>query len=212
MNLRGLFGMDITNVTDVIDTSNMSDTEKAKKTNVMDMSSKEESSIDTVTVSRILGVQESTVRKYCALMIKNGYEFDKNSVGHRVFYKKDVEVMKNIVDLKNSGSLTLAEAVQTILNSNDIPDTTTDIVPVTDTGYDKILKQFQEFKDEQMEFNKQLLKELKRKDDYIKNSILERDRKLIAALRESMETRKQIAELSAKLEEKNRKLWWQFWK
>lgn len=211
MNLRGLFGMDITNVTDVIDTSNMSDTEKAKKTNVMDMSSKEESSIDTVTVSRILGVQESTVRKYCALMIKNGYEFDKNSVGHRVFYKKDVEVMKNIVDLKNSGSLTLAEAVQTILNSNDIPDTTTDIVPVTDTGYDKILKQFQEFKDEQMEFNKQLLKELKRKDDYIKNSILERDRKLIAALRESMETRKQIAELSAKLE-KNRKSWWQFWK
>lgn len=40
---------------------------------------------DTVTVSKMLGVQESTLRKYCALMQKHQYEFNKNSVGHRIF-------------------------------------------------------------------------------------------------------------------------------
>ena len=44
---------------------------------------------DTEMVSKVLGVQSSTIRKYCALMQKYGYEFNKNSVGHRVFYKKD---------------------------------------------------------------------------------------------------------------------------
>ena len=78
---------------------------------------------DTEMVSKVLGVQSSTIRKYCALMQKYGYEFNKNSVGHRVFYTKDISIIKEIVELKNSSSLTLADAVRTILNS-DIADIT----------------------------------------------------------------------------------------
>ena len=56
-----------------------------------------------------------------------------------------------------------------------------------------------------MEFNKTLLQQLEKQQEYIKNSINERDLKLLAAIKDSMETRKQIAE-------SKRKLWWQFWK
>ena len=158
---------------------------------------------DTEMVSKLLGVQSSTIRKYCALMQKYGYEFNKNSVGHRVFYKKDILIIKEIVELKNSGSLTLTDAVQTILNS-DIADIT-DIESMPSLSYEKILKEFEEFKNQQMEFNKKLLEQLEKQEDYIKNSINERDLKLIAAIKESIETRKQIAE-------EKRKSWWQFWR
>ena len=158
---------------------------------------------DTEMVSNILGVQSSTIRKYCALMQKYGYEFNKNSVGHRVFYKKDILIIKEIVELKNSGSLTLTDAVRTILNL-DIADIT-DIESMPSLSYEKILKEFEEFKNQQMEFNKKLLEQLEKQEDYIKNSINERDLKLIAAIKESIETRKQIAE-------ERRKSWWQFWR
>ena len=158
---------------------------------------------DTEMVSKVLGVQSSTIRKYCALMQKYGYEFNKNSVGHRVFYKKDILIIKEIVELKNSGSLTLTEAVRTILNL-DIADIT-DIESMPSLSYEKILKEFEEFKNQQMEFNKKLLEQLEKQEDYIKNSINERDLKLIAAIKESIETRKQIAE-------EKRKSWWQFWR
>lgn len=178
---------------------------------ISDTTNNSELIYDTETVSNILGVQSSTIRKYCALMQKHGYEFNKNSVGHRIFYSKDVEVIKQIVDLKNSGSMTLTEAVQTILNS-DIEDITdvTDMAVVVDPSYEKLLEQFKNFKDEQMEFNKKLLEQIKKQEDYIKNSILERDRRLIAALRESMETRNQLIDIATEL--KNKKPWWQFWK
>lgn len=185
----------------------MSDTTVITDTNVTGMI------YDTVTVGKMLGVQESTIRKYCALMQKNGYEFNKNNVGHRIFYSKDIEVLKKIVDLKNSGSLTLNEAVKTILKS-DISDIT-DITPASNSSYDELLKQFEEFKSEQMNFNKALLEQLGKQEDYIKNSINERDRKLVTALKESLETKKQIAEIAeevAKEREKNKKSWWQFWK
>ena len=136
-------------------------------------------------------------------MQKYGYEFNKNSVGHRVFYSRDITVIKRIVELKNSSSLTLTDAVQTILNS-DIADIT-DIESIANPSYEKLLKQFEEFKNQQMEFNKTLLQQLEKQQEYIKNSINERDLKLLAAIKDSMETRKQIAE-------SKRKLWWQFWK
>jgi len=158
---------------------------------------------DTEMVSKVLGVQSSTIRKYCALMQKYGYEFNKNSVGHRVFYTQDISIIKEIVELKNSGSLTLTDAVRTILNL-DIADIT-DIESMPSLSYEKIVKEFEEFKNQQMEFNKKLLEQLEKQEDYIKNSINERDLKLIAAIKESIETRKQIAE-------ERRKSWWQFWR
>lgn len=201
---------DISNVTD---TSSMEDASKNDHTLF------EESLVyDTAMVSNILGVQDSTLRKYCALMQKHNYEFNKNSVGHRIFYKKDVEIIRQIVDLKNSSSLTLNQSVKTILESeiediegiNDVAD----IDSITKPDYNKLLQAFTAFKDDQQQFNRQLVDQLQKQQDYIKNSIDERDKKLMQAIKESMEIRRQIA--SAEEEKGNirkRKCsWWQFWK
>ena len=160
---------------------------------------------DTLMVSKMLGVQESTLRKYCALMQKHQYEFNKNSVGRRIFYPRDVEIIKEIVTLKNSGSLTLSEAVKAILDS-DIDDIT-DTAPIGNTDYSKLLEEFEAFKKGQMQFNQKLLERLEKQQSYIENSIDERDKKLMLAIKESMETRRQIA-----AEEEKKKSWWKFWR
>ena len=160
---------------------------------------------DTVTVSKMLGVQESTLRKYCALMQKHHYEFNKNSVGHRVYYPKDVEVIKEIVTLKNSGPLTLSQAVKTILESD--MDDITDTAPIANPDYSKLLDVFETFKNNQMQFNQKLLEQLEKQQNYIESSIDERDKKLMLAIKESMETRRHLA-----AEEEKKKSWWKFWR
>ncbi len=191
----------------------MSDTTNISSTSVIsDTSTDGEFIYDTSTVSKILGVQESTLRKYCALMGKHNYEFNKNTVGHRIFYKKDIEVIKKIVDLKNAGSLTLNESVKTILES-DIDDVSA-VEPISNPDYAKILDEFATFKNEQQQFNQQLIEQLQKQQDYIKNSIEERDKKLMFAIKESMEMRRQLvaAEEEKKENEKKKKSWWHFWK
>jgi len=70
----------------------MSTIDDMSDTNTMDLI------YDTEMVSNILGVQSSTIRKYCTLMQKYGYEFNKNSIGHRVFYPKDIAIIKAILN------------------------------------------------------------------------------------------------------------------
>lgn len=176
---------------------------------------------DTSSVSKLLGVQESTLRKYCTLMQKYNYEFNKNSIGHRVFYKKDIDIIKKIVDLKNSTSLTLNQAVMKILNA--AIDSTDDMTPtesIPNLEIKKIFEEFSNYKNEQMEFNKQqaefnktLIEQLQKQENYIKNSLEERDNKLMIALKETMEVRRQIAaaEIEEKVEKK-KKSKWKFWK
>jgi DNA-binding transcriptional MerR regulator len=184
---------DTSNMSFTTDTSDISDTELV---------------YDAVSVSKALGVRESTLRKYCALMQKYNYQFSKNTVGHRVFFQKDVDVLRKIVELKNGSAFTLEEAVKTVLSESDITDMSS-ISDTSDTSdisdYSRLLEEFSAFRREQERFNLELLQQLQLQQDYIKNSIEERDKKLMLALRESQEARREIASA-------NQKKWWKFWK
>lgn len=168
---------------------------------------------DTAMVSKVLGVQESTIRKYCALLQKHHYEFNKNTVGHRIFYRKDIETLKKMIDLKNSGALTLTEAVKTVLASDtENHDDISGVESISKPDYKELLEEFQTFKQEQMTFNQQLFEQLQQQQEYIKKSIEDRDQKLMLALKESMEARRQLAAAEAvAIEEKKKKSWWKFW-
>ena len=173
----------------------------------------EELIYDTGMVSKVLGVQESTIRKYCSLLQKHHYEFNKNTVGHRIFYRKDIEILKKIIDLKNSGVLTLNEAVKTILESDreNIDDISV-VESISKPDYNKLLEEFKAFKNDQMEFNQQLFEQLQKQQEYIKTSIEDRDQKLMFALKESMEARRQLAAAEAvAVEESKKRSWWKFW-
>ncbi|MGG0656449.1 hypothetical protein [Rummeliibacillus pycnus] len=227
----------MSDTSNTLDTSNTSDTSntfdtsnKSDTSTISDTSTVEDLIYDTSLVSKILGVQESTLRKYCALMQKHNYEFNKNSVGHRIFYKKDIEIIRKIVELKNSSSLTLNQSVKTILESDieDIDDITamesiSAVEPISNPAFNMLIEAFstfqneqQQFKNEQQQFNKQLLEQLQKQQDYIKNSIDERDKKLMLSIKESMEMRRQLAAAEEEKEKENlnnnkKRKWWRFW-
>lgn len=60
------------------------------------------------------GVAESTVRKYCAFLEKQGYQFKKDG-DMRLFTSEDVEVIKSVAKLRESSSLSVQHAVGAVL-------------------------------------------------------------------------------------------------
>lgn len=68
-------------------------------------------------------------------------------------------------------------------------------------GYNGLLNEFKEFKIQQEQFNKELLSQLQKQQEYTQSSLLERDKNLMQAIRETQETQK----LTAAFEKEKRK-------
>lgn len=156
-------------------------------------------------LSKLLGVKESTLRKYCLAFEEQGYRFHKNEFGYRGFFEKDVILLRRLIDLKNDPAMTTVRAIKAILSSFDTESGTgvvTDVERVRSTGTRslqhhndlKIVEEFRDFQKRQEEFNQALLERID-----------QRDKNLMMVLREVQETRREIA--TAK-----QKKWWQFWK
>lgn len=158
-----------------------------------------------------LKIQESTVRKYCLILEKNGYEFLKNENGHRAFFDADSIVLKKFIELKNGSDMTLEQAAKSVVawkNGTDITEGDTEDSRYV-ARYSGLLEEFTSFKENQEKFNQELLKQLQQQQEYIGNKLEERDQKLMLALKETMETKKQLAIAPA---EEPKKKWWEIWK
>lgn len=158
-------------------------------------------------VADVLQIQESTLRKYCLLLEKTGYEFLKNEQGHRAFFGDDLIVLKKMLSLKNGADMTLEEASKSVVAWKSGSDMT-----VSDTEkngymarYNDLLEEFKTSREQQMKFNEELIREIRNQREYIDNRLEQRDRLLMESIRESLEVRKEIAAASEKK-------WWQFWK
>lgn len=157
-------------------------------------------------IADVLQIQESTLRKYCLLFEKSGYEFLKNEQGHRAFFDNDVIVLRKMISLKNNADMTLEEAVKSVIawkNGNDITVGDTEEKHYI-ARYNDLLNEFKTFQEQQLNFNKELLQEIRSQREYIENRLEERDRLLIGSMRETLEVRKEIAAT-----QKNK--WWRFW-
>lgn len=158
-------------------------------------------------IADLFGIQESTLRKYCLLLEKSGYEFLKNEHGHRAFFDDDVIVLRKMIAFKNDADMTLEEAVKSVVawkNGNDITVRDTEEMRYV-ARYNDLMEEFKTFQQQQMEFNKELIDEIRGQREYIENRLEQRDRLLMQSIRESMEVRKEIAAASEKK-------WWRFWK
>lgn len=164
-------------------------------------------------VATLLKIQESTLRKYCLMLEEAGYKFHKNEFGHRGFLNDDVIALKRLLEIKKHPDMTLKQACNAVvswLKDKSVTDhDTTDITKNErhNDSYEELLNRFEAFTEQQENFNKELIEQLKKQQSYIENSLLERDKKLMEALRETQETRKLIAAA-----EENKKPWWKFWK
>lgn len=158
-------------------------------------------------IADTLEIQESTLRKYCLLLEKVGYEFLKNEHGHRAFFDHDVIVLRKMISLKSSADMTLEEAVKSVVawkNGNDITISDTEEKRYI-TRYNDLLEEFKSFQEQQMNFNKELIQEIRNQQEYIEDRLEQRDRLLMQSMREILETRKEIVAASEKK-------WWHFWK
>lgn len=158
-------------------------------------------------VADVLGIQESTLRKYCLLLEKSGYEFLKNENGHRAFFDNDLIVLKKMIKLKTSGDMTLEEAVKSVVAWNKGNDITVSDMEEKRyiARYNDLLEEFKTFQQQQMEFNRELIAEVRNQREYINERLEERDRMLVESMRQTLEIRREIAAA----EEKK---WWRFWK
>ncbi|WP_455931526.1 DUF3967 domain-containing protein, partial [Priestia aryabhattai] len=104
------------------------------------------------------------------------------------------------------------QAINVVISTVDTGDMsdrdTRNLVTYQETQqYDQLLTKFEDFKEEQMKFNQELLKQIQQRDEYISKKLENRDRELLDAVRGMQETQKLIA-----ASEEKKKKWWKFWK
>lgn len=162
-------------------------------------------------LERLLGVKESTIRKYCVLMQESGYKFRVLPNSTRIYTEKDLNVFREIIAQKNQKGIKLEEAIQIVIS--DITDTTdtknSDITDISTTTDIELWNSFQSKLTQEIaaaterieQSNKQLKLEMKQEivgeyenhisklQDYIDNSLKKRDELLVKSIKQSLEER-----------------------
>lgn len=97
-------------------------------------------------LASILGIGDSTLRKWCIELEKNGYEFYKDKQGNRAFTDRDAFAMRKFKELVQTRQLTLENAasavISTFSNSNN-DDRTTLVLPQNGRS-EVVLSEFRE--------------------------------------------------------------------
>jgi DNA-binding transcriptional MerR regulator len=167
---------------------------------VMDVFEKVESA------AKIIGVAPSTVKKYYLLFEQEGYKFKRSNKGYVLFSNHDIDLLKELMILKNQSGMTIQKAVKEIIKNKVVTDTT----DITNKNADITImaRQVATVITEMAEL-KQLVKEqnelIKQQQKYINERLEERNQKLMKSLRESQEERKALLQIAAAQEKKKQR-------
>jgi DNA-binding transcriptional MerR regulator len=156
-------------------------------------------------VCTLLGIKESTLRKYALILKDAGYQFHVNDKGQRGYFQNDVIVLKRFMEIKQSSDMTLeqaAEAVMAWVQQSNVAVRVTEKKQESER-YNDDIQALKEMVAKQNGLLKELMMRLDQQQKYIEESLKKRDELLMQSLKESMETRKLIA--AAKEEEKEKK-------
>lgn len=150
-----------------------------------------ESNIKTYSsrdVAKRLLIEPVTVRKYSQMLEEQGYSFKKDEKGWRHYSEDDIKFLEYLCNMKLMGK-SLDESVKHVASLYRANLS----ISQPDTSLQEENPMLQFIKSQE-EFNKKLLERMD-----------QRDKNLMAAIRELQETKKQIAAAT-------QKKWWQFWK
>ena len=182
--------------------------------NIILMSAKEAASV--------LGIQNSTLRKYSQMLEKSGYRIHKNELGHRGFFPKDIAIIKRIVELSKSDDMTLDMAVNSVISMvGESQKSDSDTTEIVESPY--ITKDdFEAYQRNQMELQKAMYDEFKssgeKQSELIKDLVkrLERQEEInkrIEALEEEkqqlLESQEVEEEVAVSADTSKKKSWWQ---
>jgi DNA-binding transcriptional MerR regulator len=160
-------------------------------------------------VCALLGIKESTLRKYALILQDAGYKFHVNDKGQRGYFERDVIVLKRFMEIKQSRDMTLeqaAEAVMAWVQQSNIAVSVIEKKQESDR-YNDDIKTLKEMVAQQNELLKELMLKLDEQQKYIDENLKKRDELLVQSLKESMETRKMIAAAKEEEEKKKKGFW-----
>jgi Protein of unknown function (DUF3967) len=172
-----------------------------------------EKAYTTKEVSTTLEIGDSTLRKWCLSLEKNGYKFLRNDQNKRLFVESDLVVLRHFQQLVQDNNVPLENAAMLVVDrfGKGSFEGRTGIVrkDVTEEHrdskrYEEIIQQLLDHIDKQEKFNQELLKRLEQQQRYIEERLNERDKMLMESIRESQETRKLLA---AAQEEQKKSFW-----
>lgn len=163
----------------------------------------------TKDVAKLTDIADSTVRKYAQLLEKNGYLFDRNINGNRIFNENDVNVF---LELKNvsKGEKSIEDSAH-IVATKHIPKPATSTSDIADDiqvpqGSERaMLLDLMKKVDVLTDINKQLISRLDQQQKYIDERLEQRDKMLLESLKQSQEERKAFLQIAAAQEEEKNK-------
>lgn len=161
-------------------------------------------------------IAESTVRKYSQLLEKQGYVFNRNVSGNRIFTEQDVKVFLEFKKVPKSEKSVEEVALDIATKYIAKPDTSKEDVSDNTQSHQVFERDMlvdlvekvnvlTDMNEKQTKFNEELLKRLDQQQKYIDDRMNERDKRLIESLRESKEERQALLQIAATHGEEKKK-------
>jgi DNA-binding transcriptional MerR regulator len=156
-------------------------------------------------VCTLLGIKESTLRKYAGILKNAGYNFHVSQTGQRGYFDKDVVILKKFISAKEHSDMTLDQAAKSIVSwvrhtDMSAPDTNKNM---DNMRHDADIDELKELVRSQNSLVKELIQKIDDQQKYIDERLEVRDRKLMESLRESNDRKEQqLLEIAAAKEEK----------
>lgn len=160
-----------------------------------------EKPISPKDVHVVLDIGDSTLRKWCLALEKQGYHFPRTDNNRRVFYERDLEVLRHFRNLVKVQNLSLENAAIVVASRFKQEEGTlseqknNENAPVLPSGEVKeMIAKLLDHIERQEAFNKELLQRLEEQQRYIEERIDKRDQLLMQTLREhQQQTQRLIA-------------------
>jgi predicted RND superfamily exporter protein len=161
-----------------------------------------------------LDIGDSTLRKWCLALEKNGYEFIRNDKNSRIYVEGDLVVLRHFQNLVKE-NMPLDNASKLVVDrfGKGTFEVSTVSVPVEktkerhdlDRSNNEDIKELKGLVENQNELIKELISRMDQQQKYIDEKLEIRDKKLMESLRESQEERKALLQIAAAQEEEKKK-------
>ena len=161
-------------------------------------------------VCALLDIKESTLRKYAGILKNVGYEFHVNDKGQRGYFDKDVVVLRRFLEVKASSDMTLNQAANAVISWVEQSDMSLRVIRESEIEkrYSSDINELKETIEKQNELLQALMQKMDRQQEYIDQSLEERDKKLMESIRISQETKQLLIESEAAKDEERTKSFW----
>lgn len=152
--------------------------------------------------AQIVGLAESTIRKYALEFEKQGYHFEIGRNKARIYKNEHVAMFNRLKSALNQPDISLESAVKSVLSM--VSENEKSVAVIEESFQESVMERFD-----------RLEKAFIKQQEYINDSLNRRDEQLLKTTREILEFKKEVIKLQESqllIAAAKAKKWWQFWK